>query len=247
MARRVDRERSILGTELKEPKISRSGREGRGRGESIENVTHGLPWRLMETLDAWRLGPKKRLKRPGARLGCGGRDAENGSQSRSFLPPFHRYIGTCGLFFGKFFNFASTPSPFASISRETAHSPSLPLPPPSFLTRAGTSKERWPQSKRRECTGAPSRASRLIFGHASMKKHLPPLSVSLLLEKSSPIPGQHSQKCAHYRRRRCRRRCRRRQPAPSRSAFHPVIHHIPMIAITSEHPLGLRTPAVLLL
>jgi hypothetical protein len=32
MARRVDRERSILGTELEEPKIGRSGREGRGRG-----------------------------------------------------------------------------------------------------------------------------------------------------------------------------------------------------------------------
>ena len=52
---------------------------------------------VMETLHAWRLGPKKRLKRPGAGVGCGGRDAENGSQSRSFLPPFHRYIGTCGL------------------------------------------------------------------------------------------------------------------------------------------------------
>jgi hypothetical protein len=51
----------------------------------------------METLHAWRLGPKKRLKRPGARVGRGGRDAENGSQSRSFLPPFHRYIGTWGF------------------------------------------------------------------------------------------------------------------------------------------------------
>jgi hypothetical protein len=68
-----------------------------GDGECVENVTHGLPWRLKETLHAWRLGPKKRLKRPGARVGCGGRDAENGSQSRSFLPPFHRYIDTYGL------------------------------------------------------------------------------------------------------------------------------------------------------
>jgi hypothetical protein len=94
MTRRVDRERSILGTELEEPKIGRSGRGG--DGECVENVTHGLPWRLMETLHAWRLGPKKRLKRPGARVGCGGRDAENGSQSQSFLPPFHRYIDTLG-------------------------------------------------------------------------------------------------------------------------------------------------------
>jgi len=58
MARRVDRERSILGTELEEPKIGRSEREGRGRGECVENVTHGLPRRLMETLHAWR-GLKK--------------------------------------------------------------------------------------------------------------------------------------------------------------------------------------------
>jgi hypothetical protein len=71
-------------------------------GECVENVTHGLPWRLMETLHAWRLGPKKRLKRPGARVGCGGRDAENGSQSRSFLPPFHRYIDTYWLVLGIF-------------------------------------------------------------------------------------------------------------------------------------------------
>src|SRR5271156_4138494 len=58
-------------------------------------------WRVKETLHAWRLGPKKRLKRPGARVGCGGRDAENGSQSRSFLPPFHRYIDTSGYYLAK--------------------------------------------------------------------------------------------------------------------------------------------------
>ncbi len=51
----------------------------------------------MEALHAWRLGLKKWLKRPGAQVGCGGMDAENGSQSRSFLPPFHRYIGTWGI------------------------------------------------------------------------------------------------------------------------------------------------------
>jgi hypothetical protein len=29
---------------------------------------------------------------------CSGRDAENGSQSRPFLPPFHRYIDTLGFY-----------------------------------------------------------------------------------------------------------------------------------------------------
>ena len=43
MARRVDRERSILGTELEEPKIGRSGREGRGRGGRKRD-----PWSAME-------------------------------------------------------------------------------------------------------------------------------------------------------------------------------------------------------
>jgi hypothetical protein len=28
---------------------------------------------------------------------CGGNGAENGFQSRPFLPPFHRYIDTCGF------------------------------------------------------------------------------------------------------------------------------------------------------
>jgi hypothetical protein len=100
MARRIDRERSILGTELEEPKIGRSGGRGEERtGECVENVTHGP---AMEALHAWRLGLKKWLKRPGAQVGCGGRDAENGSQSRSFLPPFHRYIGTCGCPIARF-------------------------------------------------------------------------------------------------------------------------------------------------
>jgi hypothetical protein len=27
---------------------------------------------------------------------CGGKGAENGFQSRPFLPPFHRYIASCG-------------------------------------------------------------------------------------------------------------------------------------------------------
>ena len=39
MARRVDRERSILGTELEEPKLVARG--GEGTGECVENVTHG--------------------------------------------------------------------------------------------------------------------------------------------------------------------------------------------------------------
>jgi hypothetical protein len=40
-------------------------------------------------------GPlKKGLKR---RDGCGGRGPENSSQSRPFLPPFHRYIDTSGF------------------------------------------------------------------------------------------------------------------------------------------------------
>ena len=53
MARRVGRERSILGTELEEPKVVARG--GEGTGECVEDVTHGLPWRLKETLHAWRL------------------------------------------------------------------------------------------------------------------------------------------------------------------------------------------------
>jgi hypothetical protein len=50
-----------LGTELEEPKwVARE--EGRGRGEGgecVENVTHGLPWRLKETLLAGTWGLKK--------------------------------------------------------------------------------------------------------------------------------------------------------------------------------------------
>jgi hypothetical protein len=41
MTCRVDRERSILGTELEEPKIGRSKRGRDGTGECVENVTHG--------------------------------------------------------------------------------------------------------------------------------------------------------------------------------------------------------------
>jgi hypothetical protein len=69
MTRRVDRERSILGIELEEPKLIARGEDG----ECVENVTHGLLWRLKETLHAWRLGALKRLKR---RVGCGGREAD---------------------------------------------------------------------------------------------------------------------------------------------------------------------------
>jgi hypothetical protein len=42
----------------------------------------------------WALGalePKKRLKRPDADWGCGGKGAENSPQRRRFLPLFHRY------------------------------------------------------------------------------------------------------------------------------------------------------------
>ena len=46
MTRRVDRGRSILGTELEEPKLIAQGREGT---EYVENMTHGLPWRLKES------------------------------------------------------------------------------------------------------------------------------------------------------------------------------------------------------
>jgi hypothetical protein len=100
MTRRVDRERSILGTELEEPKIGRSGRGG--DGECIENVTHGLPWRLKETLHPWRLGPKKRLKRPDALVGV----RWKGRRKRRLWEPFsatfsqiHRYMGV--LLLGK--------------------------------------------------------------------------------------------------------------------------------------------------
>jgi hypothetical protein len=86
MTRRVDRERPILGTE---PKLVARGGEGREWGSVSKTGPHGA----ME-------GPKKRLKRPGTRVGCDGKDAENGSQSRSFLPPFHRYIDTYGLLGG---------------------------------------------------------------------------------------------------------------------------------------------------
>jgi hypothetical protein len=49
MTHRVDRERSIFGTELEDPKVVAWRGEGRGRG-SVENVTHGLPWRLKARL-----------------------------------------------------------------------------------------------------------------------------------------------------------------------------------------------------
>ena len=44
MARRV--ERSILGTEVEEPKIGRLGREGRGRGSVSKMEAHGNLARL---------------------------------------------------------------------------------------------------------------------------------------------------------------------------------------------------------
>jgi hypothetical protein len=67
MTRRVDRERSILGTELEDPKLVARG--GEGTGEYVENVTHGLCGgsRHPCTLGAW--GLKKGLKRPGAWVG----------------------------------------------------------------------------------------------------------------------------------------------------------------------------------
>jgi hypothetical protein len=40
MTRRVDRERSILGTELEEPKLVARGGRG-GDEECVENMTHG--------------------------------------------------------------------------------------------------------------------------------------------------------------------------------------------------------------
>jgi hypothetical protein len=52
MTRRVDREKFILGTGLEEPTLVAWG------GERVENMTHGLLWRLQEILHAWRLGPK---------------------------------------------------------------------------------------------------------------------------------------------------------------------------------------------
>ena len=49
MTHRVDRETSIFGTELEDPKVVAWRGEGRGRG-GVENVTHGLPWRLKARL-----------------------------------------------------------------------------------------------------------------------------------------------------------------------------------------------------
>ena len=49
-----------------------------------------------KALTLHRIGAWKKLKRPGARAGCGGRGAENSSQRSPFLPPNHRYIATCG-------------------------------------------------------------------------------------------------------------------------------------------------------
>jgi hypothetical protein len=71
----LDRERSIFGDRARGAKISRSG----GEGECVKNVSHGLPWRLKETLHAWRVGAVER-------------GTEKSSQSRPFLLPFHRYI-----------------------------------------------------------------------------------------------------------------------------------------------------------
>jgi hypothetical protein len=86
MACRVDRERSILGTELEEPKLV--AREGEGTGSCLENVTHAQG--NLARLAPWGL---KLLKR---RVGCGGKGPENSSQSRPFLPLFHRCIDTGG-------------------------------------------------------------------------------------------------------------------------------------------------------
>jgi hypothetical protein len=49
MTRRVDRERSILGTELEELKNGRSGGRG-GEGKFVENVTHHLSWEAQGSL-----------------------------------------------------------------------------------------------------------------------------------------------------------------------------------------------------
>jgi hypothetical protein len=53
MTRRVDRERSILGTELEDAKLVARG--GEGTGECVENVTHGLAVEAQGTLA--RLAP----------------------------------------------------------------------------------------------------------------------------------------------------------------------------------------------
>jgi hypothetical protein len=91
MARRAGRERSISGTELEEPKLVARG--GEGTGECVENVTHGAVEVQGNLCMLGARGLKKGLKRP---VGCGGRDAEKDSQSRSFLPPFHRYVDDSG-------------------------------------------------------------------------------------------------------------------------------------------------------
>jgi len=42
----------------------------------------------LKTLGIWRESLKRRLKRPGAPVGFGGKGVENGPESRRFLPPF---------------------------------------------------------------------------------------------------------------------------------------------------------------
>jgi hypothetical protein len=83
MTHRVDRERSIFGTELEDPKWSL----GEGRGGDGGVCRKRDPRSAVEaqsTLGAWGL---KRLKR---RVGCGGRGPENSSQVALF---YHSFTG----------------------------------------------------------------------------------------------------------------------------------------------------------
>jgi hypothetical protein len=84
--RRVDGEESILRTELVEPKWgpSEDGRWG-GCRKREQRV---LRWRLSGRLACHQTAGW-----------CGGKDAENSSQRRRFLPPFHRYRDLCGNMF----------------------------------------------------------------------------------------------------------------------------------------------------
>jgi hypothetical protein len=63
MTRRVDRERSILGTELEEPKLVARG------GECVENVTHGPAVEAQGNLARLAPGGLKNVKAAG--LGAG--------------------------------------------------------------------------------------------------------------------------------------------------------------------------------
>jgi hypothetical protein len=83
MTRKVERERSILGTELEEPKIRRSGRGG--DGECVEKVTDGAV-EAQGNLARLAPGPKNGLKR---RVGCGGKGPRKQLPKVAlFRPPF---------------------------------------------------------------------------------------------------------------------------------------------------------------